>query len=103
MFKRRKRCARYSRGQDCFRRAAEARIRLRLGGELNASQLISFLSKPYQLASQIHQSQFLIGGLWLGLAEARRVATASGTDLLRVMISKWLNFISASPSARAYP
>ena len=44
---------------------------------------------PYQ----IHQSQFLIGGLWLGLAEARRVATASGTDLLRVMISKWLNFL----------
>jgi hypothetical protein len=31
--------------------------------------------------------------LWLGLAEARRVATASGTDLLRVMISKSLNFI----------
>jgi len=60
---------------------------------LTNGQLIRPCRKHYQLAYQIHQSQFLIGGLWLGLAEARRVATASGTDLLRVMISKSLNFI----------
>jgi hypothetical protein len=35
--------------------------------------------------------------------EVERLETAAGTNLLRVMISKSLNFISGSRSARASP